>query len=148
LTYTPASKVSEAINVKDSGYKKLKIQVLPSKPVAMFNCNKLENQICGWNWRGTEMKQGEFYKNNETGKVGKIVETSPLAIFLKIGGKFVEFERDIFLDYWSRVRGESEYKLELTLLYDEICQISDKHNVDTKKLIADLNSLSKKQSNS
>ncbi len=94
------------------------------------------------------MKQGEFYKNNETGKVGKIVETSPLAIFLKIGGKFVEFERDIFLDYWSRVRGESEYKLELTLLYDEICQISDKHNVDTKKLIADLNSLSKKQSNS
>ncbi|WP_129596615.1 hypothetical protein [Methanohalophilus profundi] len=91
------------------------------------------------------MKHGEFYKNNETGKVGKIVETNPLAIFLKMDGNFVEFERDIFLDYWSRVEGESEYELELTLLYDEICQIADKQNVDTKKLIADLNRLSTKQ---
>ncbi|ADE36435.1 hypothetical protein [Methanohalophilus mahii] len=94
------------------------------------------------------MRQGEFYKNNETGKIGKIVETSPLAIFLKIDGNFVEFERDIFLDYWSRVKDESEYELELTLLYDEICQIADKQNVDTKKLITYLNNLSEKQSNS
>ena len=91
------------------------------------------------------MKHGEFYKSNETGKVGKIVKTNPLAIFLKINGNFVEFERDIFLDYWSRVKGESEYEMELTLLYDEICQIADKQNVDTKKLIADLNSLSTEQ---
>jgi len=91
------------------------------------------------------MKHGEFYKNNETGKVGKIVNTNPLAIFLKIDGDFVEFERDIFLDYWSRVKGESEYEMELTLLYDEICQIADKQNVDTKKLIVDLNRLSTKQ---
>lgn len=91
------------------------------------------------------MRRGEFYKNNETGKVGKIVVTNPLAIFLKMDGNFVEFERDIFLDYWSRVKGESEYELELTLLYDEICQIADKQNVDAKKLIADLNRLSTKQ---
>ncbi|KXS46517.1 MULTISPECIES: hypothetical protein [Methanohalophilus] len=91
------------------------------------------------------MRHGEFYKNNETGKVGKIVETNPLAIFLKIAGNFVEFERDIFLDYWSRVKGESEYEMELILLYDEICQIANKQNVDTKKLIADLNRLSTKQ---
>ncbi|ATU08862.1 hypothetical protein [Methanohalophilus portucalensis] len=91
------------------------------------------------------MKHGEFYKNNETGKVGKIVNTNPLAIFLKIDGNFVEFERDIFLDYWSRVKGESEYELELTLLYDEICQIADKQDVDTKKLIVDLNRLSTEQ---
>ncbi|APH39605.1 hypothetical protein [Methanohalophilus halophilus] len=94
------------------------------------------------------MRHGEFYKNNETGKLGKIVETNPLAIFLKIDGNFVEFERDIFLDYWSRVKGESEYELELALLYDEICQIADKQNVGTKKLIADLNGLCEKQSNS